>query len=58
LLNVWDALQKVDVRIFSISSCFLNAHLHRLSDRVCVFIDEQDGVPSADLALCGYFYMR
>jgi hypothetical protein len=45
LLNVWDALQKVDVRIFSFSFsslCFFcvfsNACLHRLADRVCVIL--------------------
>ena len=50
LLNVWDALQKVDVRIFLLLlfsvflsfflSVFLNAYLHRLADRVCHIIDE------------------
>jgi hypothetical protein len=65
--NVWDALQKVDVRICSLFFffCFYyfifkNLNLHRLADRVsrvCVVIDEQDGVPSADSALCGYFDM-
>jgi hypothetical protein len=41
LLNVWDALQKVDVCIFSssfsISPVFLNAYLHRLADRVLYY---------------------
>ena len=43
LLNVWDALQKVDVRIFSsyissVFSVFLNAYFHHLADRVCIIL--------------------
>jgi hypothetical protein len=41
----------------SVSSAFFQTRVYIVWLTVCVVIDEQDGVPLADSALCGYFYM-